>query len=55
MFCHDGFEVPEWEEIASEGMKVESVPRVPIFDTGERGLKDPDLSSVRSRSIRIWK
>ena len=39
-FCHDGFEVPEWEEIASEGMKVESVPCVPIFDTGERHAKD---------------
>ena len=33
-FCHDGFEVPEWEEIASEGMKVESVLR------GERHAKD---------------
>ena len=39
-FYHDGFEVPEWEEIASEGMKVDSVPCVPIFDTGERLAKD---------------
>ena len=30
----------EWEEIASEGMKVESVPCVPIFDTGERHAKN---------------
>ena len=24
-FCQDGYDVPEWEEIASEGMKVDAV------------------------------
>ena len=31
---------PNGEEIASEGMKFDSVPCVPIFDTGERLAKD---------------
>ena len=48
-FCYDGFEVPGWEEIASEGMKVESVPRVPIFDTGERHAKDLFQKGMISR------
>ena len=46
---HDGFEVPEWEEIASEGMKVDSVPCVPIFDTGERLAKDLFQKGMTSR------
>ena len=48
-FHHDGFEVPEWEEIASEGKKVESVPCVPIFDTGERHAKDLFQKGMISR------
>ena len=48
-FCQDEFEVPEWEEIASEGMKVASVPCVPIFDTGERHAKDLFQKGMISR------
>ena len=48
-FHHDDFEVPEWEEIASEGKKVESVPCVPIFDTGERHAKDLFQKGMISR------
>ena len=48
-FCQDGFEIPEWEEIASEGMKVESAPCVPVFDTGERHAKDLFQKGMISR------
>ena len=36
-------------QIASEGMKVESVPCVPIFDTGERHAKDLFQKGMISR------
>ena len=48
-FYSDGFEVPEWEEIAPEGMKVDAVPCVPIFDTGERLAKDLLQKGMTSR------
>ena len=39
-FHGDGYGVPEREEIASEGKKVDATPCTPIFDTGESLAKD---------------
>ena len=39
-FHNDGFDVPEREEIAAAGKKIDAVPCTPIFDRGERLAKD---------------
>ena len=48
-FHDDGYDVPEWEEIASEGKKVDATPCAPIFDTGERFAKDLVQKGMRCR------
>ena len=45
----DGYDVPEWEEIASAGKKVDATPCAPIFDTGERLAKDLAQKGMRCR------
>ena len=39
-FYHDRFDIPECEEIASEGMKIDSISCLPIFDIRKRFIKD---------------